>query len=37
MTMLPSDAELGVTGPPARQAPRRRFGRASRPRRAARW
>ncbi|MFD8593832.1 cytochrome c oxidase subunit I [Kitasatospora sp. NPDC059646] len=31
--MLPSDAELGVTGPPARRLPRRRFGRASRPRR----
>ncbi|WP_099907874.1 cytochrome c oxidase subunit I [Streptomyces sp. TLI_171] len=31
--MLPSDAELGVTGPPAPPAPRRRFGRASRPRR----
>ncbi|GGQ62563.1 putative cytochrome c oxidase subunit 1-alpha [Kitasatospora griseola] len=33
MTMLPSDAELGVTGPPAPPAPRRRFGRATRPHR----
>ncbi len=35
MTMLPSDAELGgPTGPPVPQPPpRRRFGRASRPRR----
>ncbi|MFF0391851.1 cytochrome c oxidase subunit I [Kitasatospora sp. NPDC004615] len=31
--MLPSDTELGVTGPPVERAPRRRFGRATRPHR----
>ncbi len=33
MTMLPSDAELGRSGPPPPPPPHRRFGRASRPRR----